>query len=305
MRRHDLRAPGVHAAVALGELELHLVGERDAVLHRQLVEGAGDGALHAGAVVAPDPDDERVVELAQLLDGVDDPTDVVVGVLGEARVDLHLAGVEGLELVRHVVPGREGFVARGELSVRGDHPERLLAGEGLLAKRVPALVELALVLGRPGLRDVVRRVAAAGREVHEERLRRILAADPVEPLDGLVRHGVRQVVGVGLVAVLRVDADDLLVLGDDRVPLSGAAAEEAVEVLEAPARGPAVERPRRALLAVGGQVPLAEGGRAVAVVAQDAWQRRSVTRAAWRSSPGSRRRTRPPSRSRRRGCCGR
>ena len=159
-------------AVALGQLQLHLVGERDAVLHRHLVERAGDGALHAGAVVAPDPDDHRVVELAELLDRVDHAADVVVGVLREARVDLHLARVERLELVGHVVPRGERVVARRELRIGRDDAELLLARERLLAELVPALVELPLVLVGPRLRDVVRRVAAPGREVDEERLRR-------------------------------------------------------------------------------------------------------------------------------------
>ena len=43
----------------------------------------------------------------ELLDRVDHPTDVVVGVLGVPRVDLHLARVERLELVGHVVPRGE------------------------------------------------------------------------------------------------------------------------------------------------------------------------------------------------------
>ena len=120
------------------------------------------------------------------------------------------------------------------------------------------------------------RMAAAGREVGEERLLGILGANGVKPFDGLIRHCVRQVVGRRLVAVSRVDADDLLVLGKDGVPLPGAAAEEAIEVLEAPTRRPAVERPRRSLLPIRGQVPLAEGGGAVAVVAQDPRQRRAV-----------------------------
>ena len=57
-----------------------------------------------------------------------------------------------------------------------------------------------------------------------------------------------------------------------------AAAEDPVEVVEAPAVRPPVERPGRALLAVGGQVPLPDGGRAVAVVPQDPRQRRAVPR---------------------------
>ena len=203
VRRHHLVAPRLDAAVALGELQLHLVGQRDAVLHRQLVEGAGDRALHAGAVVAPDPEHERVVELAELVDRVEHAADVVVGVLGVAGVDLHLARVVRLELVRDVVPGGERVVARRQLRVGGDHAERLLPGERLLAQLVPALVELALVLRRPLLGHVMRRVAAAGGEVGEERLLGVLRPDRVQPLDRLVRHGVGQVVGVLLVVERR------------------------------------------------------------------------------------------------------
>ncbi len=200
------------------------------------------------------------------------------GVLGEAGVDLHLSGIERLELVGHVVPGGEGLVARRQLRVGRHDTERLLARECLLAQTVPALVELALVLGRPGLGDVVRCVAAARREEGEERLLRVLRPDPVQPLDGLVSHRVRQVVGLRLVAVPRIDADDLLVLGEDGVPLPGAAAQEAIEVLEAPAGWPAIERSSRPLLPVRREVPLAERRRVVAVIAQDARQRRAIPR---------------------------
>ena len=127
-------------------------------------------ALGRGAVVADDVVDERVVEDAQLLQRVEQPADVVVGVLQEARVDLHLPAQHGLERLRHLVPGRDLLVARGELAVRRDDAQLLLPGEGLLAQLVPALVELALVLVGPLLRHVVRRVGGAGREVDEERL---------------------------------------------------------------------------------------------------------------------------------------
>ena len=278
VRIHHLAAPGLHAAVALGELQLHLVGQRDPVLHRQLVERTGDRPLHAGAVVAPDPDDQGVVQLAELLDRVDHPADVVVGVLREPRVHLHLAGVERLQLLGHVVPCRERLVARRQLGVRGDHAQLLLPREGLLPQPVPPLVELALVLVRPGLRHVMRGVAAAGGEVDEERLLRVLGPHAVQPLDRLVGHRVRQVVGVLLVVELRRRPDDLLVLRQARVPLAGPAAEEAVEVVEPPAVRPAVQRPGRALLPVGRQVPLAERRGAVPVVPQDARQRRAVAR---------------------------
>ena len=217
-------------------------------------------------------------ELAQLVDGVDHAADVVVGVLGVAGVHLHLAGVEGLQLVRDVVPGGERLVPGRQLGIGGDHAERLLPREGLLPQPVPPLVELALVLVGPGLRHVVGGVAAAGGEVDEERLVRVLRPDAVQPLDRLAGHRVREVVGVLLVVVLRLRSDDLLVLRQARIPLAGPAAEEAVEVVEPPAGRPPVERPGRALLPVGRQVPLAERRGAVPVVPQDPRQRRAIAR---------------------------
>jgi hypothetical protein len=188
-------------------------------LHRHLVERAGDRALHAGAVVTPDPDDQRVVQLAQLVDRVDDPADVVVGVLREPGVDLHLTGVVGLEFARDLIPGGERLVSRRQLRVRRDHAQFLLPGEGLLAKTVPSLVELALVLIRPFAGHMVRGVAAPSGEIDEERLAGVLRPDPVQPPDGLVGHGIGQVVRVlGVVEAFR-GADDLLVLGQARIPL--------------------------------------------------------------------------------------
>ena len=71
---------------------------------------------------------------------------MVVGVLEEAGVDLHLAGEHRLEGVGHVVPRRDLVGPGGQLGVGGNHAELLLAGEGLLAERVPAGVEPTLVL---------------------------------------------------------------------------------------------------------------------------------------------------------------
>ena len=125
---------------------------------------------------------------------------------------------------------------------------------------------------------MMRGMAAAGGEVDEERLVRLLGPDAVEPLDRLVGHRVRKVVGVLLVVIFRRRSDDLLVLRQARVPLAGSAAEDAIEVVEAPAVRPAVEWPGRALLPVGRQVPFAESGGAVAVVPEDTRQRRAVPR---------------------------
>ena len=72
---------------------------------------------------------------------------MVVSVLHEAGVDLHLPGEDRLEVVRHVVPSRDLLGTSRELGVGRDHAELLLTGEGPFAKGIPAVVELALVLG--------------------------------------------------------------------------------------------------------------------------------------------------------------
>ena len=200
-----------------------------------------------------------------------EPADVVVGVLHEAGVDLHLAGEDRLEVVGHVVPRRDLVGARRELGVRGDHPELLLARERLLAQRVPAGVEAALVLGRPLRRDVVGRVRRAGCVVDEERLvghQRLLLADPV---DRVIGHVLGEVVAL-LRRAIGLDRGRAVV--DRRRVLVRLPADEAVEVLEAAAAGrPVLERPHRARLPHRHLVALAELRRRVAVELQRLSQR--------------------------------
>ncbi len=104
----------------------------------QLVERAGERALHAGAVVAPDVDHERVVELAHLRRSRRSRGRRSVGVLREAGVDLHLARVDAL-----LVLGRESQAGnasgRGcQLRVGRDDAELLLPRERLLAAACPS-----------------------------------------------------------------------------------------------------------------------------------------------------------------------
>ena len=261
-------APGVDAAVLVDQLELLLGLDVDAVQERHLVERARRRPLEAGAVVAPDVEDQRVVEVAHLLDCVEEAADVPVGVVHEAGVDLHLPRVELLRRVVERVPGVEQVGPLGQHRVLRDHAELLLPLEDLLADRVPALVELALVLVGPLLRDVMRRVGAAGRVVEEPRLLGILRPDRVQPLDRLVGEVVREVVRLAVCALGH--ADVRVVLRDERIPLARGAAEEAPEVVEAPVLRPVLERARSALLAVGGHVPLAEPAGHVAVLLEDA-----------------------------------
>ena len=176
--------------------ELGRLERRGAVEEEGLVEAAVDPALGARPVVADDVVDERVLEHAKVVERVDEPSDVVVGVLEEAGVDLHLAGEDRLQLIGHVLPGGNLLVPRCQLRLRGHDSELLLPSQDLLAQRVPALVEAPLVLVRPRCRNVMRSVRRPRCEVHEERLvghQRLLLA---RPLDRLVGHVLGEVVAL-------------------------------------------------------------------------------------------------------------
>ena len=58
-----------------------------------LVEGSVEPALAAGSVVGGH-EDQRVVELADSFEGIDDPTDLVIDVLELRREDFHLSGIQ-------------------------------------------------------------------------------------------------------------------------------------------------------------------------------------------------------------------
>ena len=227
MRLHERAAPGVHPAVGIDELELLLGREGDAGDRRELVEGAGLGALHARTVVAPDVEDERIVGLAHRLDCLDDAADLVVGVLLEAGIDFHLPGVERFLLRRERVPGGEGRVAGRELGVRRYDAQFLLTRERLLAELVPPLVELALVPVGPRLWHMARRVGGASGVVDKERLVGRLGLLVVDPPD----RALGEIVGEVVVLALG-NADDRVILGQHRVILPCCAAEEAVEVVK-------------------------------------------------------------------------
>ena len=90
-----------------------LVDQRDEVLHLlghaveigHLVVHADEAALGAGAVVAGDVDEQRVVELADVLQRLHEPPDLVIGVLQESREHLGLAGEQTPLVRRQRVPG--------------------------------------------------------------------------------------------------------------------------------------------------------------------------------------------------------
>ena len=239
---HDRAAPGVDAAVGSISLSCCSARERNAVERGHLVERAGLRAFHARAVVAPDVEDQRVVELAQLLDRVDDAADLVVGVLLEAGEDLHLPGVELLLRPAERVPGREGRVARRELGIRpGSRPAAFCRANVSSRSLSQPWSNLPLYLSAHSFGTWCGAVRGAGGVVDEERLVGRLGLLVVQPVRSCGRPGRRG----GNSPSSFGHADDRVVLGQNRVVLAGCAAEEAAEVVEARGRSASGRTGRR------------------------------------------------------------
>ena len=201
------RPAGRHVVVGLlgapdvVELHLHVDGQLvEAVEERDLVGRAQRPALGAGAVVAVDVDDQRVVELAQVLEGLDHAPDLVVVVGGVGGEDLDLADEELLLLRAELIPRLQDVLGPGrQLRILGDHAEPLLVLEDALAQLLVAVVEEVhrADLVHPLLGRVVRRVRGAGRVLDEDRLGRVGLVDPRHVVDGVVGHRGDQVPGSG------------------------------------------------------------------------------------------------------------
>ena len=156
-----------------------------------------------------------------------------------------------------------------------DHAEFELALEPALAHDVPALVELPPVLRQVLRRRLVRRVGGAEREVGEERAVGPHADAVGDHPQRLVDQILREV--VALVGPSR--RRDRMVVGDELgMELVGLALHEPVEPVEAPTERPLVERAGRRTLLHRGEVPLADGERGVAGVAQHLGHRGGVVR---------------------------
>ena len=238
----------------------------EAVEAHDLVDDAARGPFGTAAVIADDVDDQRVLELPELVNGVDEAADLVVGVLEEIGVVLDESRVEPLLLGRGVVPGGKLLRALGPLRARGDHAEFELALVGLALVFVPPHVELARVPAAPVERRLVRRMGGAGGEIGEDRpvrRDRLLFADPADAVVGQVARELVALFG----RLVRFHRRRAAV--ERREELVGLAPDEPVEIVEAHVGRPVVERPGGGGLVVGDVVVLAEPGRGVAVLVQN------------------------------------
>ena len=110
------RTEHIEAAKLIERLDVHRNGGRNAVLRQQLADGAVL-AFRRGAVVTPDVEDQSVVAVAEVLDFIDEPADMVVCMLGIAGGDLHQAALERLLILGDAVPGRQRLRPRRQLGV--------------------------------------------------------------------------------------------------------------------------------------------------------------------------------------------
>jgi len=167
---------------------------------------------------------------------------VVVGVGEKTRIDLGHAAEEPLLAVGQRGPrlgdvhdrerlavwsrarlGRADGVDRRQLRVGRHKAHLLLARQGLLAQRLVARVETALVLVAPLLGRVVRRVTGAGCVVEKERLVGGDRLGILDELEGLVGDVVGEVVAL-LRGLRRVDR--VIVVDEVGIPLVGLGAEK-------------------------------------------------------------------------------
>ena len=260
-------SPGVvieifRAAEVVDRRQILLQVVRHIVEELVLVDRAVRAALRACAIVG-DEHDQRIVEFAEMVDEIDQPADVMVHVLAEAREHFHHPRIEFALVRRQLGPFLNVGVVARELGVLGHDAELFLPREHFLAIDVPALVELAFVFVRPFLRHVVGRVVRARREIEEERLVR---SDLLQVGDEADRR-VGEIGGEVIAFFRRFRRLDLMIVVDEvGIILMGVAAEEAVIALEAAPERPPIIRAGGADLLGRRQVPLADGIGGVALL---------------------------------------
>ncbi len=183
--------------------------------------------------------------------------------LRESRRDLHQSSLEGLLILRNAVPRRHPRVARRELGLLRNPSLLFRPREHALTILVPAVVELALVLVGPLFHDVVRTMDRTARPVHVEGLVGLKGLMLAQPPDRIVGKILAEVIAL-LVRARRSDIGG--VTNQVGLVLRRFAAEEAIEVIEAVARRPAIEGTRRGCLFGRRVVPFAPRACGIAVV---------------------------------------
>ena len=140
---------------------------------------AGRTSLLGGAVVGQEHQNS-VVQFPHGPKPIDEPADLVVGVIQERGERLLKPARETLLVLPQVIPGLDAGVAGRKGGIGVDHAELDLALEPALTHQVPALVVVPAVLVEVFPRCLVRRVRRSERQVSEERT---IGAEPLVVVD--------------------------------------------------------------------------------------------------------------------------
>ena len=221
--------------------------------------------LPARAVVA-EQDEDRIVEPGALVEEVDQPPDLLVGVFEERRKRLLQPGRESPLVIGQLIPRLDARVARCQLGPRRNNPALDLPLVHAFANDIPALVELPAPAQQIVIRRLVRSMRRAERDVAEDRTFR-------HQRDRVAHHQDRLIDDVGrqMVTLLgrRRRIDELVVATEFGLELIGLAQQEAVVAIEPAAQRPMRERSRRRRVPHRGEVPLARRQRREARPLQD------------------------------------
>src|SRR5262249_15999898 len=160
---------GFGAAEFVDVLRQELGILRNALKRRQLVEASVKSAFHGSAVIANLPKDERVVELADLFERIDDASRFIIGLRRICGKDLHQWLGDAPLVGRKRIPGGNFFRAWSQLCIRRNDAELELALIRFFAVLIPALAELALKFLDPFFWDMVRRMRRTRSIIDEKR----------------------------------------------------------------------------------------------------------------------------------------
>ena len=254
---------GLDAAQLIEHLEVILERFLHVVEEEHLVERADRPALGAGAVVGDDHD-QRIVQLADIFQELEDAPEVVVGEADEAGIDLHEPGIQPPGIGRQRLPNRHVRVVRRQLGARRDDAHLELALVDDLAVFVPAHIEFTLVLVRPLLGNMMRGMPGPRGVIHVEGLVRRVDVRILDEFNGFIGQVAAQVVAL-LWRAGRFHG--VVVVGQLGEPLVGFAAQEAVKTFEAAPERPAVVGSGCSGVFGGRQVPFPDAEGVVALLA--------------------------------------
>ncbi|OIQ65889.1 hypothetical protein GALL_525480 [mine drainage metagenome] len=210
-----------------------------------------------------------------MLQLIQHPADVLVGVVDQGGVKLHVGGHQRVLIFGHLGPIRHARRATRQHPVGTDHAQLFLASKAFLAQRLPAFGIPALVLRQVRGFGVQRRVRCVGGVVEVERLVRAGRAMRAQPRDCLVGEIIGRKIALGVgVGLDRLVAFHQLA----RRVIAGLGRDKAIKAVKS-----ALQRPRGAIgsggkVVVGRVVPLAYRIGRIAGIAQESRDCRRIAR---------------------------